>query len=330
MISLHVDVGYAAVDVTQTNFINVLIARSDFVKYSEETLKSWKTPASNTEEQRINNTINMIKSAIDGCANLNDLDIDIFVQGSYANNTNVRTNSDVDVCVMLTSTFYTEYPDGKTREDYGFIEGTMSFDEYKQRIKNAIVNKFGADSVSIGNKSLKIRSNSYHINADVVVAFMLKNYKIIESTDPEKYVEGTRFFDINGMMVTNFPKVHLANGTKKNNATNHQYKFLVRMFKKIRNNMVDDHIINEDKISSFLTECLVWNIPNEIITGYDTWEETIRQSILYLFNAIKSDKHKEWGEVSECLYLFHSGRKWTDKDVQAFLESMWDYLGYNK
>lgn len=300
------------------------------MKYSEETLKSWKTPASNTEEQRINNTINMIKSAIDGCANLNDLDIDIFVQGSYANNTNVRTNSDVDVCVMLTNTFYTEYPDGKTREDYGFIEGTMSFNEYKQRIKKAIVNKFGAESVSIGNKSLKIRSNSYHVNADVVVAFMLKDYKAIESTDPEKYVEGTRFFDTNGMMVTNFPKVHIANGTKKNSATNHQYKFLVRMFKKIRNNMVDDLVINEDIISSFLTECLVWNIPNEIITGYDTWEETIRQSILYLFNAIKNDKHKEWGEVSECLYLFHSGRKWTDKDVQAFLESMWDYLGYNK
>lgn len=98
------------------------------MRYSENTLKGWKDPASVTEEQRITNTINMIKSAVNGCVELKDLSIEVFVQGSYANNTNVRTNSDVDVCVMLTSTFYTEYPNGKTREDYGFVEGTISFD----------------------------------------------------------------------------------------------------------------------------------------------------------------------------------------------------------
>ena len=76
------------------------------MRYSENTLKGWKDPASTTEEQRISNTINMIKSAINGSAELKDLTIEVFVQGSYANNTNVRTNSDVDVCVMLTSSFY--------------------------------------------------------------------------------------------------------------------------------------------------------------------------------------------------------------------------------
>ena len=93
------------------------------MKYSEETLKNWKNPASDTEEQKINNTISMIKSAVANCPDLDDLTIEVFVQGSYANNTNVRTNSDVDVCVMLTSSFYTEYPEGKSREDYGFTEG---------------------------------------------------------------------------------------------------------------------------------------------------------------------------------------------------------------
>lgn len=105
------------------------------MRYSENTLKGWKDPASVTEEQRISNTINMIKTAVNGCVELKDLSIEVFVQGSYANNTNVRTNSDVDVCVMLTSTFYTEYPNGKTREDYGFVEGTITFDEYKRRVK---------------------------------------------------------------------------------------------------------------------------------------------------------------------------------------------------
>lgn len=300
------------------------------MKYSEETLKSWKNPASDTEEQRISNTINMIKSAIASCSDLDDLTMEVFVQGSYANNTNVRANSDVDVCVMLTSSFYTEYPDGKSREDYGFTEGSIGFDEYKRHIQKAIVDKFGSDAVTVGDKSLKIRSNSYHVNADVVVAIMLKDYNAIGSTDPNKYIEGTRFWSSNGAKVTNYPKLHIANGIQKNNETNHQYKYLVRMFKKIRNNMVDDKVIDRDKISSFLTECLIWNVPNRIIMGYDTWTETIRQSIIYLFNAIKNNEHRQWGEVSERLYLFHSGRKWTASEAQAFMKSMWNYLGYNK
>lgn len=298
------------------------------MKYSESTLALWTRPASDTEEQKMENTINMIKSAIDSSKELEDLTIEIFVQGSYANNTNVRTSSDVDVCVMLKSTFYDEYPDGKNRRDYGFVEGTISFDEYKRRVKTAIENKFGKATVTEGNKSLKIRSNSYHVNADVVVAFMLKDYRIIGSLDPNRYVEGTRFFSSNREIVTNYPKVHIANGKNKNIQTNHGYKYLVRIFKRIRNAMVDDGKANGDKISSFLVECLIWNVPNNIIMGYSTWAETIKEAIIYLYHAIEEDKQKDWGEVSECLYLFNDGRKWSVEDVKSFLLAMWIYLGY--
>lgn len=300
------------------------------MRYSENTLKGWKDPASTTEEQRISNTINMIKSAINSSAELKDFTIEVFVQGSYANNTNVRTNSDVDVCVMLKSTFFTEYPDGKKDSDYGFVDGSITFDEYKKRVKKAIADKFGNEAVSVGNKSLKIRSNSYHVNADVVVAFMLKNYAVINSMDPLQYVEGTRFYGTDGTQVTNYPKEHIANGKQKNNRTNYRYKYLVRIFKRIRNNMVADGVVNGAKISSFLTECLVWNVPDNIITGYNTWTETVRQAIIYIFNEIKDNNHREWGEVSERLYLFHAGRKWTDVDAQNFMRSMWNYLGYNE
>jgi hypothetical protein len=45
------------------------------MRYSENTLKGWKDPASVTEEQRITNTINMIKSAVNGCVELKDISI---------------------------------------------------------------------------------------------------------------------------------------------------------------------------------------------------------------------------------------------------------------
>lgn len=297
------------------------------MKYSEETLICWCKPASDTEEDKIYHAISMIKDAVIGSDELSGMDIEVFVQGSYANNTNVRTSSDVDVCIMLRSTFYTKYPDGMTHKDYGFSEGKISFNEYKNRVAKALEEKFGFASISVGNKSIKIKSNTYHVDADAVIAFKLKNYKIIKSKDPSKYVEGIRFYAKDGGKTTNYPKDHIKNGTAKNNRTNHEYKKLVRILKRIRNSMVDEGKINGDKINSFLVECLIWNVPDSIITGYSTWTETIRQAIIYLYDAINDGKHDEWVEVSERLYLFQN-RKWTDTDAKDFVFKVWNYLGY--
>lgn len=46
------------------------------MKYSEETLQFWTTPLSKTEEERVDNTINMIKGAIKGYDKLNSLSIE--------------------------------------------------------------------------------------------------------------------------------------------------------------------------------------------------------------------------------------------------------------
>ena len=86
----------------------------------------------------------------------------------------------------------------------------------------------------------------------------------------------------NGKEIKNYPKEHIRNGITKNNDTNYEYKKLVRIMKHIKNEMVDDKKTNGDIITSFLVECLVWNIPNSIITGYNTWTETIKQAIIYL------------------------------------------------
>ena len=297
------------------------------MRYTEETLQSWTTPLSRTEEQRAENTINMITTAINESDDLKQMDIEVFVQGSFANNTNVRSDSDVDVCVMLKDTFHTEYPDGKKREDYGFTASDLSFQRYREMVKKALEAKFKTESVIDGNKSLKINENTYHVQADVVPAFQLRNYYYHKSTDPNKYVEGTWFVSKKGEEVSNYPKVHIRNGIDKNNRTNCQYKQLVRIMKRIKNNMVDDKVTDGDKITSFLVECLVYIIPDRIITGYSTWTETVKQAIIYLYNEINEGRHQKWTEVSGMLYLFR-GRKWTDDDAKQWLKDAWNYLGY--
>lgn len=298
------------------------------MRYSEDTLKSWSAPITDFEDQRAQNTINMIKNALSAHVELQRLDYEVFLQGSYANNTNVRQNSDVDVCVMLKSTFHTEYAEGYTDKDYGFTSSSLSYQEYKRYVVEALTRKFGASVVTVGNKCINIGDNTYHVNADVVPAFQYKNYKLINSHDPNRFVEGIWFMAVDGTTIINYPKDHKENGIDKNNKTGRRYKRLVRMMKHIRNDMKDIGRVDGDSITSFLIECLVWNVPNTYITGYYTWNETIKQAISYLYTKIDNDQHKEWGEVSEHLYLFHPGRKWTADKVKSFLADMYNYLGY--
>ena len=273
------------------------------MKYSEQTLQGWTLPLSQTEEQRAENTIKMIRTAIDANDDLKSMDIEVFTQGSYANNTNVRSESDVDVCVMLKDTFHTVYPDGKKREDYGFLASDLTFQQYRNMVKTALQDKFKTEYVNDGNKSLKINENTYHVQADVVPAFQLRNYYYWGSTDRNKYIEGTWFVAKTGKEVSNYPKRHIQNGISKNNATNKEYKKLVRIMKHIKNNMVDDQAADGEKITSFLVECLVYQIPNNTISNASTWTETVRQALIYLYNEIKEERHKEWCEVSDMLVI---------------------------
>ena len=297
------------------------------MKYSEITLKSWCQPASASEDQRINHSINMIRDAIHSSFSLKNLDIEVFVQGSYGNNTNVRSSSDVDVCIMLKNTFFSEFPDGLTNSDYGFTSPSISYNQYKQYVLEALIQKFGPQSITLGNKSIKIRSNTYHVETDAVVAFMLKDFRSINSRIASNYIEGIEFISNDGHYVKNFPKEHIANGREKNIATNHQYKNLVRIFKHIRNDMVDCHKINGDIISSFLVECLIWNVPNPIIMQSPSWKETVRNSLIYIYQNLCNNNASRWREVSGQLYLF-SNHKWSITTTTDFIVLMWNYLGF--
>ena len=159
-------------------------------RYSEDQLKRFTAPLTQSEEERAENAEKMIRAAIDSCDELSQHSIEVFPQGSYANNTNVRQNSDVDICVMLTSTFKGNYPEGKKGKSYGFVDGSITFNEYRDLVKKALIDKFKIDYVSDGNKSIKIDENSYHVKADVVPAFQYRDYKNSNSSVP---IEGIWF-----------------------------------------------------------------------------------------------------------------------------------------
>lgn len=298
-------------------------------KYTEETLDSWRKPASETEDQKIANAISMIKDAIHSDKVLKDKNIEFIVQGSYGNNTNIRIDSDVDVCAMLKDTFYSEYRTGVTKEDYGFIDSSNSYSNYKKAIVDALVRKFGEANVKVGNKAIEIKSNTYRVQADVVAAFQYRNYTQDIKNDPENFVEGVKFYALDSQEIINYPKIHVSNGIKKNDATGRRYKRCVRLYKRIRNAMIDSGLPVPSNMKSFLIEGLLWNTPNATFTNTKTWNDLLRETIIFLYNKTKDDAScKDWGEVSEKFYLFHSDRKWTRNDVNVFLYQMWNFLEY--
>ena len=297
--------------------------------FNEQTLDNWRKPPSENEEQKISNAISMIKDAVKAHDKLKDKNIEFVIQGSYGNNTNVKLDSDIDVCAMLKDTFYSEYREGATDKDYGFTDGGNSFDDYKGWVIEAMINKFRHQHVTTGNKSIEIRSNTYRVQADVVPAFQYRNYKYEKNNNIDNFIEGIKFFSSDNTPITNYPKVHVENGITKNNNTQRSYKRTVRLYKRVRNKMIEDGITVSGNIRSFLIEGLLWNVPNNIFTSANTWNETLRETIIVLYNSTKTEEGcKEWGEVSEHFYLFHTHRKWNREDTNAFLVQMWNYLEY--
>lgn len=293
-------------------------------KFTEETLNNWRYPASETEETKLANAEKMVREAIANSEELKNKSTEIFGQGSYANDTNVKIDSDIDINLCLSDTIFIQIPKGKKQEDFGYSDSDYKFSEYKDAVERALVAKFGRKDIVRNDKCITVLANTYRVEADVVPTFKYNRHD-----DNGGKAIGTKFITDEGYPVINYPLQHIENGKLKNSQTQKRFKRLTRIFKRIRYKMIEDKIPVNDNITSFLIECLLWNVPNNVFNDYDTWTERLKQSIVYLYNNTKEDKDcKEWGEVSELLYLFHSGRKWSREDVNSFLLQAWKYLEF--
>lgn len=233
--------------------------------YKESELKNMSLPISDTEHEKCKHAINMVKDALvnDGYTlnkNLTNYDsennsyayyfelrdnnystITILLQGSYANNTNVRAYSDVDISVVCNPIL------------------PIDFNYYKTSILKTLINKFGSDEVTRKNKSINIKGNSYRKSIDVVPAFQidLKNIK-----------NGIYFYTDKGVRVNNYPSNQIDNENRKNANTNYNFKKYVRIFKSLRYTMQNCNYTYASKIGSFQIESLLWNLPDECFTKF--------------------------------------------------------------
>lgn len=123
-------------------------------RYTHSQLCDLAKPASDTEETKLDLAIEAVKKALGNSDIVLSSKYEIFGQGSYANNTNVRNNSDVDINVCYTAAFFYDLPSGKTKDDYGFTGSVpYSYNQFKNDIEKMLISYFGTENVQRKNGS---------------------------------------------------------------------------------------------------------------------------------------------------------------------------------
>jgi hypothetical protein len=290
----------------------------------EDTFRSWASPPGATEQAKCDNAVRAIRKAIEGSAALENRNIKVFAQGSYRNRTNVRIESDVDVCVLCDGTFFFDLPASATAEDFGItVPAPYSYPQFKSDVATALVNYFGTPNVRCGNKAFDVHSNTYRVEADVVACFEYHQY-----WDDGTHRTGTAFAPNSGGKIINFPQENYDNGVWKNDETGGRFKDVVRILKRLKYDMVDNGIAAAKSVPPYLIECLTWNVPKEGF-GYDDYVADVRWSLAHVFNVTRNLADcATWCEVNDFKFLFHTSQPWTVAQAHAFASEAWDYLGY--
>jgi hypothetical protein len=289
---------------------------------TEEQLSGWTGPSSATEQDKQDRTERMIRQAVDEHAAFDTVNLTIFAKGSYANNTNVRVESDVDVAVECCECIYWEEAEPGSYRDYIPYDGPWAPDKLRSELVSALKSKFPGQVDSRGKVAIEVHSSSARIDADVVPCFTYRRY-----FSSGNYWEGTKIFRTDGRSIVNYPKQQLKNGRAKNNRTNYAYKKTVRILKRVQYSMVDDGTFRE--LPSYFIECLVYNCPDDTF-DHKSWTTIVRQALFHIWDSLKGDEPSEsssrWVEANECFYLFHNGQDWTRADGRDFAKAAWNYL----
>lgn len=115
----------------------------------EATFTSWSRGPSDTETIKCENAERMIRKAISASRGLANRTIDVFTQGSYRNNTNVRLESDVDICVRLMDLIDLDMPPTLLKDQVGLVDATSYTQTvFKDEVGLALRSYFGADGVT--------------------------------------------------------------------------------------------------------------------------------------------------------------------------------------
>jgi hypothetical protein len=203
-------------------------------------------------------------------------DYEIYLQGSYRNDTNIYADSDVDIVVQLNETYINdtsrlnEYQ--KRLVEQGTTQATYTWSHFRTDVLSSLARYHGALKIIDDNKCINFVPGAGRLNADVIPVIKYNLYVAhgtTLATQQVNVIEGVKFWDKTWNPIVNFPKRHIVNGQSKNNAlqTGGHYKPIVRMFKNARTYLVGRNRIADSLAPSYFVECMLYNVPDNLFVA---------------------------------------------------------------
>lgn len=291
-------------------------------------LNRWKTPPSPAEEVRLDRARRMVTNAVKQHPPFAGLGLIVEPKGSWANNTNVSSDSDMDIKVEFTRRVFQGPVDGMAVWDLymqnGNYSGRWTPEEFRRELGIALK---GASSIVDDSHNVAFYVPSVpgsRPDTDVVPCFTYL-YEPFGGASQR----GTVVFTKEGKHIVNWSQQQLINGRAKNNRTGRRYKFAVRALKSVENDLAAMGVIKD--LPSYFMECLIYNVPDDVLkaASFD----------MALMGALQHLKGQfgfwTWNggpdtmvEPNGIKKLFGAKQKWTKDDARKLLDAAWDYLGY--
>lgn len=294
---------------------------------SNDQLQTWASAPGHTKAQY---TYQQIQKAL-AASNVSQVKgCEIYLQGSYANSTNIRIDSDIDVVVQLNTTF--AYGLERLTEPQKTIfhkvypnTATYRWSDLRRDVINTLVSFFGAHKIDTsGNKSIKLIGDVNLSNVDIIPCLQYRNYNSFDINNQNDFVEGMRFWTIKeNTEVINYPKVHKRHGEDKNaqHRTDEMYKDTVRVVKHIRRRLVDEQSFDPKKAPSYFIESAIYNAPDTHFEG--NHQSALATVLDFLLRQCNADRLVT---VSHEHLLFGSDLwQWNKPDASDFLNAVEDY-----
>jgi hypothetical protein len=247
---------------------------------------------------------------------------DVFLQGSYGNDTNIFAESDVDIVIRYLGEFYHDLSTLPADQQNAFhkshSDGVYSYNTFKGHVQQTLEKAFGA-SVKPGKKAIKIEANGSRRNADVVVAFKFNRYHQFINPSNQRFDTGMAFFTPDNTRIANYPKQHSDNCTSKHQATGNRFKPIVRIFKNMRGKLADLGAIEKGLAPSYYIEGLLYNVPNACFSG--SYSTTVLDILKWLHQT--TDRGK-FVCVNEQYYLLRDNNPvcWPIADGEKFIKAV--------
>jgi len=281
--------------------------------------------------------------------NVNPSDVDVYIHGSYALNTNIYFPSNLEIMVELkrTSTYDAEsfpHPKYRLHNNY-FIGTTFAFNpsDFYELMFSALQELTGRKCEAQDKFILVPAGNNIKHALEITPCF---TFNYVERTgrepvitDPtlqvqesfgERVFPGVILYDHSASShIVTFPRLHALNGTGKDLATRGNFLRIVRMFKTLTK--IGEREMEWNPTRGYFIQCLLFNVPNRLflsnIEQTQTLDPTTTGDIDAIFykvlNYLLNANYDEFVCQNLVWKLFGAAREfWDPNSAKTFIKNM--------